>query len=269
MDSNRFWKNVAYFFVGVAIVAALYLLFLRDAHAQQFQGQTQNTLSTSASNSTSNSESVSGASANSNQQQGQTVTSNLGAQQGNAQSITFNTQQRRTTQVDTNAAVPLAASVSFSSDYCGGVASGGASAAGISIGASKPFMDGNCQSMRRAEKFGVMAVTARNMGQNDWAEKLLAMSIWELCTSESNSAHGASSKRGTSGVPSTQAGCLHLGLVTPDDMEAVDAMPVKAAARAASDAEQAAAAAAVDQFKAGPGAPPLNPGAAVIRPPGT
>lgn len=269
MDMNRTWKNIAFFALGVVIVAALYFFFVAPASAQQFQGQTQGALSNSASNSNANSASQSGSVANSNQTQGQSVTSNLGAQQGNAQSITFNTEQKKTTQLDTNTAVPLAAAVSFSSDYCGGVGSAGASAAGISIGASKPFMDGNCQSMRRAEKFGVMAVTARNMGSTQTAAKLLAMSIWELCTSESNSEASPKHKRGKDGVPSTQAGCLHLGLIDPEDMEAVDALPKVEAHKAATDAQSNAAAAAIEQFKAGPTAPPYNPAAIVSRVPGT
>ena len=111
--------------------------------------------------------------------------------QANSQGVTFNqtwnSKNRKTTEVRTNNAVPLAASSSFSSDYCGGTVSGGASAAplGISIGASGNKFDKSCQSLRRAEKFGMAAANAHNMGQGELAGKLMSMMIWSICTSDS------------------------------------------------------------------------------------
>lgn len=108
---------------------------------------------------------------------------------------------KTTQKFKTNNSVPLAAAVSFSSDYCGGTASGGASALGVSIGASAPKMDGNCQALRRAEKFGTAAANAYNAGLTDLAPKLIAMQVWEICQA------GANAK-----VSGTDAKCQELGL---------------------------------------------------------
>jgi hypothetical protein len=157
--------------------------------------------------STSNSGAVSGSNSesasNSDQSQGQSMgqdqgqsqsqgqSQDLDAAQANSQGVTFNqtwnTKNRKTTEIRTNNAVPLAASSSFSSDYCGGTVSGGASAAplGISIGASGNKFDKSCQSLRRAEKFGMAAVNAMNMRQPDLAGKLMSMMVWSICTSDS------------------------------------------------------------------------------------
>jgi hypothetical protein len=169
-----------------------------------------NTNSNSESNASSSSQSAAGAySEGSNQ--GQSQSQGQYAAQGNAQSTTLvfegtKIPKETNTTVRTNTAVPLAAAVSFSSDYCGGIVSGGASGFGLSLGASAPKMDGNCQSLRRAEKFGVAAVTARNLGSIDASEKLMAMMVWELCTSESNARRGEN-------PPSTQRACEALALV--------------------------------------------------------
>lgn len=137
-----------------------------------------NLSSTSGSESNANSASVSGSTSTS---AGQTSTNQQGV------SLTFNSHTPRTQKVFTNNAVPLAASSSFSSDYCGGTASGGASAApiGISIGGSGPVFDKSCQSLRRAEKFGMAAANAHNLGQPELAGKLMSMMIWSICTSDS------------------------------------------------------------------------------------
>lgn len=115
------------------------------------------------------------------QNQGQMATNQQGV------SLTFNSTTPRTQRHYTNAPVPLAASSSFSSDYCGGTASGGASAAplGISIGGAGPVFDKSCQSLRRAEKFGMAAANAANLGQPELAGRLMSMMIWSICTSDS------------------------------------------------------------------------------------
>lgn len=171
------------------------------------QTATNNAATNSASNASANSGSVSGSASISDQRQ------SLQASQGqaNGQSITFNTPApltKTTNEIMSNQNVPLAASVSFSSDYCGGTASAGVSTSlGFSVGGSKPIMDGNCQSLRRAEKFSIIAATAHNLGQPVWAAKLLSMSIWEMCMSEENS-----SRRQGAAVPSTRDACAKLGL---------------------------------------------------------
>ena len=154
-------------------------------------------VSNSGAVSGSNSESASNSDQNQGQDQGQSQgqmqdqSQNLDSAQANQQGVTFNqtwnTKNRKTTEFKTNTAVPLAASSSFSSDYCGGTVSGGASAAplGISIGASGNKFDKSCQSLRRAEKFGMAAANAHNMGQADLAGKLMSMMIWSICTSDS------------------------------------------------------------------------------------
>lgn len=157
---------------------------------------------------------ISGANSNSNANANASTASQAGAasnqaQQannaGNAQDITFNSAPQPTTvttKLKTNDPVPLVAGVSFSSDYCGGTASGGASAAGISIGASKPLMDRNCQAIRRAQTFGMLSANAKNMGNLEQANRLMAMSIYEICESGLGSTETF-----------TQDACLSLGLV--------------------------------------------------------
>lgn len=111
-----------------------------------------NNIGNSTSNSNSNagaySGSVSGASSNGNSQgqgQGQTQSSYNGQSQGQsannsqgqsatqangqATTLTFNSHAPNHVEVKTNTPIGLTASSSFSSDYCGGTASGGASAA--------------------------------------------------------------------------------------------------------------------------------------------
>jgi hypothetical protein len=116
------------------------------------------------------------------QSQGQTA-SNL---QGTMVSNTFNSTNLKRTYVSTNTAVPLAASSSFSSDYCGGTISGGASVApiGVSLGASGIKIDKSCASLRRAEKFGMAAANYQNMGQPEMAMKMMSMMVWAICTSD-------------------------------------------------------------------------------------
>lgn len=198
--------RVIFFVLGI-VATLIVQFFVPSAHAQDVTAT-----STSGSNSNSISGSVSSA------------TQNLGATQGNAQNITFNSPpQRERTRLDTNSAIPLTAAVSFSSDYCGGVSSGGASAAGVSLGFSKPVVDGNCQSMRRAEKFGVMAVTASNMGDKTTASRLLSLAIWELCTAEANARPRG--RYGADGVPSTESACLKMALVAGDALPPVVSNP--------------------------------------------
>jgi hypothetical protein len=165
--------------------------------------QTANSIAASNSNSASHSNSASDA--QSAAQQAQSANN-----AGNAQAITFNSPASPTrTSVDfkTNNSVPLVAGVSFSSDYCGGTASGGASAAGISVGASKPIMDRNCQAIRRAQTFGMLSANAKNLGNVEQANRLMAMSIYEICES------GLGDKETI-----TANACLSLGLVVLGDL---------------------------------------------------
>lgn len=122
------------------------------------------------------------------QDQGQSQSQGQMSDQANAQStsVTFNSEAQDKVTVRTNTPVGLAASSSFSSDYCGGTMSGGASAApiGISIGMAGPRYDKSCQALRRAEKFGMAAANAQNMGQPALAQQLMSMMIWSICTSD-------------------------------------------------------------------------------------
>lgn len=196
------------------LALALALAVAGPAHAQAIVGVGSNSESTAVSGSSSTSGAVS------DQQQGQSQglqNSNANtttAQQGNQQATSLNFEASTIPTSTTvnwkgNTTVALAAGVSFSADYCGGTASGGASAAGVSIGGSKPIFDGNCQALRRAEKFGVAAANAYNMGQMDWSVKLLAMQIWETCNAGN-----------TSVVSSTAEACKILGLTIPNEVMA-------------------------------------------------
>jgi len=156
---------------------------------------TNTSTSQSGAISGSNSESASNSDQDQGQSQGQSMSQGqeqqLDAAQANQQGVTFNqtwnTRNRKTTEVRTNNAVPLTSSSSFSSDFCGGTVSGGVSAAplGISVGGAGTKFDKSCQSLRRAEKFGMASVNAANMGQRELAAKLMSMMVWAICTSDS------------------------------------------------------------------------------------
>jgi hypothetical protein len=166
-----------------------------------------------------------GQEANNAQMQGQT------ANQGNAQqtSITFNSKAADHVQVRTNTPVGLTASSSFSSDYCGGTMSGGASAApiGISIGASGPKYDRSCQALRRAEKFGMAAANEHNMGQPEMAHKLMSMMIWSICMSDTTGpASGTRYPDGRVALDPTIAACMANGLVGAPMSAANDPAPM-------------------------------------------
>jgi hypothetical protein len=187
-----------------SLLALALLSFAGIANAQHTHVDTE-------ANSNADADSASISSAGAFSDQGQTQIQGQSATQGNAQSTSLvfegtKIPKETNTTVRTNSNVPLAAAVSFSSDYCGGTVAAGASGFGVSLGASGPKMDGNCQSLRRAEKFGVAAVTARNLGSIEASEKLMAMMVWELCTSESNARRGDN-------PPSSQHACEALGLV--------------------------------------------------------
>jgi hypothetical protein len=149
----------------------------------QDQGQAQSANNTQGQNQS--------ASSNQGQDQGQMQTQDQSLANANEQGVTvnqtWNTKNRRETEVRTNNAVPLASSSSFSSDYCGGSVSAGGSSAplGISIGMAAPKFDKSCQALRRAEKFGMAAVNAVNMGQPELSGRLMSMMIWSICTSDS------------------------------------------------------------------------------------
>lgn len=206
------------------------------------QSQTANNAgigsSTSGSTSGANSNSASGSTSASDQGQTQGQTMNQGQsasnQQGVAVSNTFNSTSRKVSEVRSNAAVPLAASSSFSSDYCGGTASGGASLApiGISIGGAAPTFDKSCQALRRAERFGQAAANAANMGQTELAGRLMSLMIWSICTSDS---------KGVSAEASTAQACAQAGLLgvpaSPSSASVPQQVPVstKEAVKAAAD----------------------------------
>lgn len=143
-------------------------------------------------------------------------TSASGSQSNNANNVTIQSsvpelQRHEATEavnvtgqqhIKTNTGVGLAAAVSFSSDYCGGTTSAGASAAGITIGGSKPIMDANCQALRRAEKLGMSAVSAHNMGMRSLGAKLQYLSIWQICVSD----------------PTLQDACFHQGVIAENGL---------------------------------------------------
>jgi hypothetical protein len=199
---------------------------------------TNTSTSQSGAISGSNSESASNSDQNQGQDQGQSQgqmqdqSQQLDSAQANSQGVTFNqtwnTKNRKTTEIRTNNAVPLTSSSSFSSDYCGGSVSGGVSAAplGISVGGAGTKFDKSCQSLRRAEKFGMAAVNAQNMGQPDLAGRLMSMMIWSICTSDTN---------GTEVTQQTAQACDRLLLLGSDrsTASAVPAQPLAAKAREA------------------------------------
>lgn len=116
--------------------------------------------------------------------------SSAGSQSNNANQVNINSTspEQQTYRYDgsytvkSNTPVGLAAAVSFSSDYCGGTNSGGASAAGITIGGAKVVFDPNCQALRRVEKIGMLAVSLHNMGSVDMSRRLQALAVWQMCT---------------------------------------------------------------------------------------
>lgn len=185
------------------LLAAALLAFCSGAAAQ-----TVDVDSTAISGAISDSASQSGAAASSDNRN--TVAPNQEVGVGFTQTFEASVlPTKTTTRLKGSNSVPLAAAVSFSSDYCGGTASGGASAAGISLGLGAPKMDGNCQALRRAEKFGTAAANAYNAGMLDLAAKLITAQVWEICSS------GDWSKKSA-----TAANCQQLGLMAEHDRPA-------------------------------------------------
>jgi hypothetical protein len=188
-----------------------------NSSQQQNNAGIGNSVSGSASDSTSVSGSSSGAESNGNQQgQSSANTNQLGAsnQQGVQVATTFNTTSRKITEVRTNAPVPLAASSSFSSDYCGGTASGGASVAplGISIGGAAPTFDDSCRYLRVAEKAGMLGANYYNMQQPDMAGRAMSMMAWAMCMAGPQQDNR---RRGNKDNVTMNA-CLALGLLGSD-----------------------------------------------------
>ena len=115
--------------------------------------------------------------------------SSAGSQSNNANQVNINSTspEQQTYRYDGsytvkgNTPVGLAAAVSFSSDYCGGTNSAGASGAGITIGGSRVSFDPNCQALRRVEKMGMLAVSLHNMGSVDMARRMQALAVWQMC----------------------------------------------------------------------------------------
>jgi len=191
-----------------SILAAALLLSMGAAGAVEVDN-TVNTNSSSGAISGSNSESAAGASSDNLNVVNPNQSTELAVGVGLSQTFEASQIPTTTTQkIKTNAAVPLAAAVSFSSDYCGGTVSAGASGFGLSLGASGPKMDGNCQSLRRAEKFGTAAANAYNAGLTDMASRLIVMQVWEICMAETNAKQDKE--------PRTQGACEQLGLLGMD-----------------------------------------------------
>lgn len=185
------------------------------------QGQGQGQMQGQSANNSQGQGQTQGQSANNSQgqMQGQDAHNTQGQMQGqsatnaNGQnvSLTFNSHTPSHVEVKTNTPVGLTASSSFSSDYCGATASAGASAAplGISIGASGPKYDRSCQSLRRAEKFGMAAANAQNMGQPELAQKLMSMMIWSICMADTDSVSLPDGRRENA----TATACSAMGLM--------------------------------------------------------
>ena len=70
-------------------------------------------------------------------------------------------------------------------------------------------MDRNCQAIRRAQTFGMLSANAKNLGNVDQANRLMAMSIYEICESGIGNTETF-----------TQDACLNLGLVSLGKMDA-------------------------------------------------
>lgn len=177
-----------------------------------------NSESVSASGAEANSGSASWSESSGNEQgqsQGQSLSSQVGQQATNSQGVavsnTFNSTNRKITEVRTNAAVPLAASVSFSADYCGGTASGGASIApiGVSIGGAAPTFDHTCQYIRLAQTGGMMAANWHNMGEMDMRNRMMTFATWATCMAGPDA---DKRRRGTHENVVMEA-CLRLGLL--------------------------------------------------------
>lgn len=187
-------RNAVAFLVGLLLAGLFFSALIPSAHAQVLSG----------SNSYSSSSSQSASGAQSNNANNVNIISSVPDVQRHestatsAESVEVTGQQH----FKTNTPVGLAAAVSFSSDYCGGTTSGGASAAGISIGASKPVFDANCQALRRAEKLGMAAVSAHNLGMRDLSAKLQYLAVWQVCTSN----------------PTLQDACLHQGVIAENGL---------------------------------------------------
>ena len=152
-----------------------------------------------------------GQDARNTQSQGQTSTVSTGQSASNMQGVsvsnTFNSTPLKRQYIGTNTAVPLAASSSFSSDYCGGTVSGGASVApiGVSIGASAPKFDDSCKYLRVAEKAGMMGANWHNMQQEEMAIKMQSLGTWATCMA------GPRAKNASENA--TMQACIALGLM--------------------------------------------------------
>lgn len=199
-----------------------------DNNSSQAQQQNNAGIGNSESNSASGAEANANTSSSSSsfgnaqgqdqgQSQGQSQNTNQTASQGNQQGVTVNqswntTSRKKTVQeFRTNAAVPLAASSSFSSDYCGGTTSGGASVAplGVSIGAASPTFDNSCRYLRLAEKAGMLGANYYNMKQPDMSLKAMSLMAWATCM-----AGPQQDKRNKGYHPNlAMEACLRLGLL--------------------------------------------------------
>lgn len=154
------------------------------------------------SNSESSSASQSASGAQSNNANNVNIISSVPETQRHESTATESVNVTGQQHIKTNTGVGLAAAVSFSSDYCGGTVSGGASAAGITIGGAKPVFDSNCQKLRGSEGNWRGSFNAKQMGMHSLAAKLAYLAVWENCTRN----------------PDVQAACYELGLIRNDGM---------------------------------------------------
>jgi hypothetical protein len=203
--------------------------------SKQTQGQAQGqSLDGNVGNSAATSGSNSGASASTSSNSASNQSSTVGQANGQTVSTTFNSYPLKVTKAYTNAAVPLAASSSFSSDFCGSTVSGGTSLApfGVSVSASATKYDATCRALRVAEKAGMLAVSANNMGFKDLSSRLTALATWSVCTSNGVNTADACMKLGLTGLqpPVNQAA---------DAAEVTPAQTAKASADAATGASPA------------------------------
>ena len=213
------------------------------------QGQSQNSYNAGIGSSSSNSDSVSGAISGSEshsgsisdqsqgQSQGQTSYQTQGQNATNSQGVstnlTFNSTNRKHSYVGTNTPVMLAASSSFSSDYCGGTVSGGASVApiGVSIGGAGTKFDNSCRYLRLAEKAGMLGANYHNMQQPEAAMKAMSLMSWAVCMA------GPQQDKQLENV--TMQACIALGLLGSSASPPSPPTPPVAAERVISPQEAA------------------------------
>lgn len=137
------------------------------------------------------------------------------ANEGNAQSITFNSPPVPTRTEQVVRAAPSMGigsfGTSFSSDNCSNTIAGQLSVIGVGASFGKALLEENCAHLRRGFAFGQAAAFAAANHQQDMAKKAQAMVNFEFCTTDEN----------------TQAACARLGLIQMDGRDAIPAYQVE------------------------------------------